>query len=177
MIGGAGHRSAGWRWIFYVNVPIGIAALFFGLRFLREHTEPSTGPFDLPGFLLSGFGLASIAYALNEGPRVGWAIPLVVGLGLGGLSRSPAGLRRDPHAAPDARAAAVPHRMFRATNMVMAFGMASFIGLTFVLPLYLQGLRGLDPLDSGLTTFPQAIGILISSQIAGRIYAGSGPGG
>ena len=69
------------------------------------------------------------------------------------------------------------HRLFRATNMVMAFGMASFIGLTFVLPLYLQGLRGLDPLDSGLTTFPQAIGILISSQIAGRIYGRSGPGG
>ena len=57
----------------------------------------------------------------------------------------------------------------------MAFGMASFIGLLFVLPLYLQGLRGLDPFDSGLTTFPQAIGILISSQIAGRIYAAVGP--
>ena len=67
------------------------------------------------------------------------------------------------------------YRLFRATNIVMAFGMASFIGLTFVLPLYLQGLRGLDPLDSGLTTFPQAIGILISSQIAGRIYGRVGP--
>ena len=67
------------------------------------------------------------------------------------------------------------YRLFRATNIVMAFGMASFIGLTFVLPLYLQGLRGLDPLQSGLTTFPQAIGILISSQIAGRIYGRVGP--
>ena len=57
----------------------------------------------------------------------------------------------------------------------MSFAMASFIGLTFVLPLYLQGLRGLDPLHSGLTTFPQAIGILISSQIAGRIYPRVGP--
>ena len=59
----------------------------------------------------------------------------------------------------------------------MAFGIASFIGLMFVMPLYLQGLRGLDPLESGLTTFPQAIGILISSQIAGRIYPTSGPAG
>ena len=66
-------------------------------------------------------------------------------------------------------------RLFRATNLVMAFAMAGFIGLTFVLPLYLQGLRGLDPFHSGLTTFPQAIGILISSQIAGRIYPSIGP--
>ena len=66
-------------------------------------------------------------------------------------------------------------RLFATTNLVMAFGMASFIGLLFVLPLYLQGLRGLDPFESGLVTFPQAIGILISSQIAGRIYAKVGP--
>ena len=72
----------------------------------------------------------------------------MVGLGIGGLRRvRPPRLRRDPHD----RTRCWPcgcfrHRLFRATNIVMAFGMASFIGLTFVLPLYLQGLRGLDPL-------------------------------
>ena len=176
VIGGAITQSAGWRWIFYVNVPFGIAALFFGLRFLREHTEPSTGPFDVPGFLLSGFGLASIAYALNEGPRVGWSDPLVVGLGIGGVIAFALLVYVETHTPhPMLALRLFRHRLFRATNMVMAFGMASFIGLTFVLPLYLQGLRGLDPLDSGLTTFPQAIGILISSQIAGRIYGRVGP--
>jgi MFS family permease len=66
-------------------------------------------------------------------------------------------------------------RLFATTNLVMAFSMASFVGLLFVLPLYLQVLRGLSPLDSGLVTFPQAIGILITSQVAGRIYATVGP--
>jgi MFS family permease len=51
----------------------------------------------------------------------------------------------------------------------------SFLGLLFVMPLYLQLLRGQSPLTSGLTTFPQAFGVLISSQFAGRLYARIGP--
>ena len=66
-------------------------------------------------------------------------------------------------------------RLFRSANIVMAFGMASFLGLTFAMPLYLQSLRGLSPLDAGLTTFPQAVGILVSSQISGRMYPHVGP--
>lgn len=66
-------------------------------------------------------------------------------------------------------------RLFRASNIVMGLGMAGFAGLIFVLPLYLQNLRGLDAFESGLTTFPQALGVLVSSQIAGRIYGQVGP--
>lgn len=176
VVGGFLTETAGWRWIFLVNVPFGIVALAFGLRFLREHTEPTAGRFDVPGFVLSGFGLASIAYALSEGPRNGWTDPWVVGLGISGTIAFVLLVYVETHRPEPMLALRLfRHRSFRATNIVMAFGMASFIGLTFVLPLYLQGLRGLDPFESGLTTFPQAIGILISSQIAGRIYGRIGP--
>lgn len=176
VLGGLLTDTLGWRWIFFVNVPFGIAAMVFGVRFLREHKEPTAGPFDVPGFVLSGFGLASIAYALNEGPRIGWTSPLVVGFGVGGVVAF--GLlvyveTHQPH--PMLALRLLKLRLFRATNLVMAFAMSGFIGLTFVLPLYLQGLRGLSPLESGLVTFPQAIGILISSQVAGRIYPFVGP--
>jgi EmrB/QacA subfamily drug resistance transporter len=176
VLGGLITETIGWRWIFYVNVPFGALALAFGMRYLREHTEPTAGPFDVAGFLLSGIGLASITYAINEGPFIGWTNPWVIGLGIVG----PAAFAllvyvetHQPH--PMLALRLLKLRLFRATNVVMAFAMASFLGLTFVLPLYLQGLRGLDPLHSGLTTFPQAIGILISSQIAGRIYPRVGP--
>ena len=176
VLGGLLTDTAGWRWIFFVNLPFGIAALVFGLRFLREHTEPTAGRFDVPGFVLSGYGLAAIAYALSEGPRVGWTDPWVVGLGVSGTIAFVLLVYVETHRPQPMLALRLfRYRSFRATNIVMAFGMASFIGLTFVLPLYLQGLRGLDPLESGLTTFPQAIGILISSQIAGRIYGRVGP--
>lgn len=176
VLGGLLTETAGWRWIFFVNIPFGIAALAFGARFLREHTEPTAGRFDVPGFVLSGFGLASIAYALNEGPRVGWTDPSVAALGVGGVVAFVVLVYVETHRPEPMLALRLfRHRLFRATNMVMAFGMASFIGLTFVLPLYLQGLRGLGPFDSGLTTFPQAIGILVSSQVAGRVYGRLGP--
>ena len=176
VLGGLLTDTVGWRWIFFVNVPFGIVALAFGLRVLREHTEPTAGGFDVPGFVLSGFGLAGIVYALSEGPRVGWDDPWVVGLGVAGAA-SFAGLvwvetHRD---APMLALRLLRDRLFRTTNLVMAFGMASFLGLTFAMPLYLQSLRGLSPFEAGLTTFPQAVGILVSSQISGRMYPHVGP--
>ena len=67
------------------------------------------------------------------------------------------------------------NRMFRQCNLVSLFSTASFLGVTFVMPLYLQLLRGMTPLASGLTTFPQAFGIMVSSVLAGRLYARIGP--
>jgi hypothetical protein len=67
------------------------------------------------------------------------------------------------------------NHMFRICKIVGLISMASFLGLTFVMPLYLQLLRGRDALTSGLTTFPQAFGIMISSLVAGRVYRSIGP--
>ncbi len=176
VLGGLITDTIGWRWIFYVNIPVGVTALVFGLRYLREHTEPEAGRFDVPGFVLSGFGLASIIYALSEGPRVGWNSPAVVVLGIAGILSFVLLVWAETHKPePMLALRLLKDRLFATTNLVMAFSMASFVGLLFVLPLYLQGLRGLSPLESGLVTFPQAIGILVSSQIAGRIYGRLGP--
>jgi EmrB/QacA subfamily drug resistance transporter len=176
VIGGLITDTIGWRWIFLVNVPVGIAGIVFGWRYLREHTEPTAGPFDVLGFVLSGFGLGAIVFALNEGPRSGWTSPAVLGLGIAGMAAFGLLVYVETHHPHPMLALRLLHdRMFRNANVVMFFAMASFLGLTFVLPLYLQTLRGLDAFHSGLTTFPQAIGVLISSQIAGRIYGRVGP--
>ena len=71
VLGGWLVDNASWRWIFYVNVPIGIAAFVFALVLLREHTEPAAGRFDFWGFVCSGAGLALVLYALSEGPTYG----------------------------------------------------------------------------------------------------------
>ena len=176
ILGGLLTTSAGWRWIFYVNVPLGVAAFAFGASFLREHREPTAGAFDAAGFVLSATSLASIVFALSEGPRIGWTSPVVVASGLLGavagfaLVRTELRLER-----PMLALRLLEERLFRTTNLVSMFSIASFLGLTFVLPLYLQNLRGLTALESGLTTFPQALGVLASSQIAGRLYPRVGP--
>src|SRR5882724_918157 len=79
VLGGWLVDSASWRWIFYVNVPVGIATIVFALLFLREHTEPGAGRFDVWGFICSGGGLALVIYALSEGPTYGWtSVPVLV---------------------------------------------------------------------------------------------------
>ncbi len=176
VLGGLIVTNTSWRWIFLVNAPIGVIALWFGWRHLQEHRHPASGRFDIAGFLLSGSALALIVYALSEGPQSGWTSPVVVTTGTIGLLAAVVMTvveLRIP--SPMLELRLLGNRMFRQCNLVGLFSIASFLGVTFVMPLYLQLLRGMTPLASGLTTFPQAFGVMISSQLAGRTYARIGP--
>src|SRR5579859_3090213 len=176
VLGGWLVDHASWRWIFYVNVPVGIMAFVFALLFLREHTEPAAGRFDFRGFVCSGGGLALLLYALSEGPTYGWISPRVlisgsVGIALFALLVVIELGRRDPLL----RLRLFSDRMFRngILSMFTAFGV--LFGVLFLLPLFLQQLRGLSAFEAGLTTFPQAIGMVLMVQISGRLYPRLGP--
>jgi EmrB/QacA subfamily drug resistance transporter len=176
VIGGFLIEHLSWRWVFYVNVPVGLAVLVFGAVFLHEHREVSAGRFDVPGFVLSGAGLALVLYAISEGPVRGWASAPVVGAAVIGLSALAALVRvelRRPDPMLDLHL--LGDRLFRTSNAVCLFAYASFLGLLFVMPLFLQEARGASALSSGLTTFPEAVGVLLSSQLVGRLYPRVGP--
>ncbi|MEY2397983.1 MAG: hypothetical protein QOJ00_1157 [Actinomycetota bacterium] len=72
MLGGWLVTDVSWRWIFYVNLPVGALAFVIGFFYLREAREGIAGRFDLPGFVLSGGGLALTLFALSQGPEKGW---------------------------------------------------------------------------------------------------------
>ena len=176
VLGGLIVTDINWRWIFFVNAPVGAVALWFGARYLHENRHPATGRFDIAGFLLSGSALAMIVYALSAGPESGWSSPAVVITGVLGLIAAVAMAIVELRIRfPMLELRLLSNRMFRQCNVVSLFAMASFLGVTFVMPLYLQLLRGMTPLASGLTTFPQAFGVMVSSQLAGRLYKRVGP--
>jgi EmrB/QacA subfamily drug resistance transporter len=176
VIGGLITTHFDWRWIFLVNVPVSVAALWFAWRHLREHREPSARGFDVAGFVLSGAALALVVYALSEGWQAGWTSALVLGTGAAGLLCAALTVVVELRVQnPMLELRLFGDRMFRVCNGVGFFSMASFLGITFVMPLYLQNVRGLTPLSSGLTTFPQALGVMASSMIAGRLYMRVGP--
>ena len=172
VVGGYLVDQLSWRWIFIINLPVGLVTLVFGARLLREHLEPSSGLFDVPGFLLSAAGLATLLFALSSGPSAGWTSARVLAMGTAGALAIVALIvvetrRRDPILALRLFA----DRLFRVANVTSVMATASFLGLVFLMPLFLQQLRGLSALHSGLTTFPQALGVIAAAQFAGRLYA------
>lgn len=176
IIGGWLVTDVSWRWIFYVNLPLGVLGFLIGVFLLKEHREPTAGRFDIPGFLLSGAGLALVLFALSRGPEIGWKTVQVIGSGLTGILLFALLVYvelRVPH--PMLALRLYKERMFRNANIILTFSYGGFAGVLFLMPLFLQELRGLSALQSGLTTFPQAVGVMISSQIVGRMYQRVGP--
>lgn len=176
VLGGLLIDRLSWHWVFYVNVPIGIIVFFYGLLFLQEHREQDTKSFDLPGFLLAGIGLSLTMYALSEGSNYGWTSLDIVVSGMIGLACMVGFVfveLRSTH--PILNLYLFRNRVFRTGNWISLFSGAGFLGLLYAVPLFLQQARGVSALVSGLTTFPEAVGVLVATQIATRLYPTIGP--
>ena len=176
VIGGFLIERLSWRWIFYVNLPIGLGALVFGLLFLHEHREEGAGSFDIPGFVLAGIGFGSFMFAVGRGPVEGWTDPAVVGFGLTGVVALIAFILVERRvASPMVHLHLLSNRLFRNSLIVSMITSSAFMGTLFLMPLYLQEAKGVSPLQSGLTTFPEAIGVVVSTQVVARLYPRIGP--
>jgi EmrB/QacA subfamily drug resistance transporter len=176
VLGGLITDHLAWEWVFLVNVPIGLAALLFGLRFLPRDAPVDAGRFDAPGLVLAGVGLGALMYAVSEGPSRGWGSPEIVGFGSAGLVLLAAFVAwelRSPHPMLDLRLLRTP--IFRRSILVMVPATAGFLGLLYAFPQLQQEALGRTPTTSGLLTFPEAIGVMLGSQVVARLYPIVGP--
>jgi EmrB/QacA subfamily drug resistance transporter len=177
VLGGFLVTNLSWRWVFYVNLPLGIAAVAFGALFLERTGAIDAGRFDLPGFVLGGAGLGLLMYGISVGPLQSWSSPDVVATCVAGAALlcvfTVVELRTSK---PMVDLRLLSGRLFRSTNGVMFLAAAAFLGTLYLIPLYFQDARGLSALQSGLSTFPEAIGVMIGAQFASRlIYPRIGP--
>jgi EmrB/QacA subfamily drug resistance transporter len=176
-LGGLLVTWLGWRWIFFVNLPVG--ALVLGLLAIGIVPDVRTGrrqPLDLPGVLLASGGLVAITYGLVEGQRYHWgkvwsfvAIPLLIGAGVILLAAFLLAQARRQAGEP-----LVPFALFRdrnyalmsATNVIVSVGM---IGMALPLTIYLQSVLGFSALKAGLTMAPSALVSMFVAPAAGRL--------
>ena len=177
VLGGLLVTDLSWRWVFYVNLPIGAAAFVFGLLFLQHSAESRPGRFDLAGFLLSGVGLGMLMYGVSEGPDLGWGSATVLATVAAGLAALLGMVFVEMRTAePIVALRLLGNRLFRSANGVIVLGSIAFLGTLYVISLYYQDGRGLSPLQSGLSTFPEAVGVMVGAQLSSRVlYPWLGP--
>ncbi|MCL2732703.1 MAG: MFS transporter [Actinomycetia bacterium] len=173
--GGVLVQSAGWRAVFWVNVPAALAAVAAVALLAPETRSPARRPAGLAGQLLVLTGLGSLAAGIIEGPGLGWASPWTGGAmvlaaasatGLAFLSR---------HRPPPGPRLLRPGPVLAAlAGGVLAS--AALAGWLFLLTLYLQDVRGLPALRAGMVIVPMPAAMTAGSAVAGRVVARRGPG-
>ncbi len=177
LLGGFLVDFASWHWIFLINGPVGAVAITLAVLWLREERHAEPGPFDGAGFVLSIASVSLILYAVSSGPDNGWASPTTLGLLALGVAAGVVLIvveQRKSH--PMLALRLFADRLFRTVNLAAVTIYMGFFGMIFVLPLYMQTLRGYTAFESGVSQAPQALGIFLLSNLAGkRIYQAVGP--
>jgi EmrB/QacA subfamily drug resistance transporter len=178
IIGGWFVDDFSWRWIFYINIPIGLAALLLTVRLLPRDEPQPTDRLDGFGLVLLSLGLASFVYGLAEMSSTGGAtstnaiVPLLAGLALIAYFVRHALRHRNP---------LLDLRLFQrrsvaasgATTFLFAMGM---FGVMLLLPLYHQTVRGQSALMTGVYLLPQGLGAALTMPFAGKLTDQIGPG-
>jgi len=176
LAGGALVGSVGWRGIFWVNIPVGLAALVLTALFVPESRAPHPRRVDPVGQVLVIAALASVTYAIIEGPSSGWGSGKI--LGLFGLSA--AALTALIVYEPRRHEPLLDLRFFRSApfsgaTVIAISALAGFGGFLFLNTLYLQDVRGFSALHAGLLTLPLAVPTALFAPISGRMVGRSGP--
>jgi EmrB/QacA subfamily drug resistance transporter len=166
-----------WRVIFFINPPIGLAGVILGWRFLREKKSLVKPRFDLGGIITEVIGFGAILYAASIAASFGWTSPsTLVWFGIGAVGLILFGIielfvARDPLL--DLRLFA--NRIFLNASLLGYVSTIALFGAEFLLPIYLQALRGLTALQTGLILLPMAISGGIFVTLSGRMYDRMGP--
>lgn len=167
--GGLITQDLGWRWAFYVNVPIGVAITGVVLRSIRESRDPQAASVDLPGLLSFSFSLFLLTLGLISGSHRGWTSAAVAAELVGAAILFAAFLfieARSPR--PMLDLSVFRHRTYVGANLTsLAFAVCFLTMLTF-LPLYFQGGLGASPIKAGLLMLPMAIPLFALPRIVSR---------
>ncbi|AGL18969.1 DHA2 family efflux MFS transporter permease subunit [Actinoplanes sp. N902-109] len=178
VLGGLLVAGPGWRWMFFVNLPIGLAALVLAARLVPgdDHERERTLRLDGPGLALLPPGLVALVYGLSLAGQDGVALPRALLLAAGTLALAGYVV----HALRTRRTPLLDLRLFTGRGFTLAavntflIG-AALYGSMLLLPLYFVQARGMSPLTAGLALAPQAVGMAVAATPAGRWTDRYGP--
>ncbi|MDT0379168.1 MFS transporter [Streptomyces sp. DSM 42041] len=164
-----------WRWIFFVNVPIGLLIAFATPRVIRE-SERRPGRFDVIGALTSTLGMVSLVYGFIRASEDGWRDPVTLAAFAVAVVLLSVFLLVERRS----RQPITPLRMFRDRNRAGTYAMmlclaAAIFGMFFFLTLYVQNVLGFGPLAAGLAFLPVSAVIAVGAALASQLLPRTGP--
>jgi len=172
-LGGVLSEGPGWRWVFYVNVPISLLALGASFRLLSgaRRRAPLTD-FDTPGALLGTGGMLLLVYTLINAPDVGWGTTRTIVL----LATAVALLAAFAVNELRSRNPLMPLSIFRVKGLAAAdatwlIGIAGFFAMFFFLTLYMQEVLGFSPIQAGAAYLPVTFCLAIASGVSSQLFA------
>ena len=177
LLGGLISDHLSWGWIFFINVPVGIATLALGLWAISESRESSAPRrLDLPGVVLSSVALFGLTYSLIEGHDHGWTSPIILGGFLLAAALGLAFVWREQHTAePMVAMSLFRERVFSGGLIALIMWGFGIFGIYFFTSLYLQNVLGFSPTEAGAAFVPMALlmaaGAIASEGVARRIGA------
>jgi EmrB/QacA subfamily drug resistance transporter len=176
LLGGLLVQAVGWRSVFWVNIPVGIAAIVLTHKFVPESKAPHPRKFDPLGQVLMIATLGLLVFGIIEAPGHGWGSDLIIGCFAGALA-SGAGLiwweAHHPEPLIDLRFFRSP--LFSGAAIVSVCAFISAGGFLFLNTLYLQDVRGYSPLHAGVTLLPMAALMMVFGPLSGRLVGHRGP--
>ena len=175
VLGGALAEALSWQWIFWINVPIGVALIPLAHRRLAESRGPAAR-LDGPGLVLSGAGLLAIVWALVEAGAAGWGdqrVLAALAAGATALAGFVAWERRAP--APMLPLALFRSRPFAAASAVALLAYLGLFGALFLIGQLLQTGLGATPLEAGLGLVAMSGAMVVAAPVAGALCDRLGP--
>jgi EmrB/QacA subfamily drug resistance transporter len=176
IVGGLLVETVGWRGIFWVNIPVGLAALVLTARFVPESRAEHARKLDPVGQALVIITLAALIYGIIEGPGAGWTSPKIIACFCVSLAALAGLIGYEPRR----REPLIDLRFFRSApfsgaTLIAVFAFAALGGFLLLNTLYLQNVRGYSALQAGLYTAPMAAVTIIFAPLSGRIVGTRGP--
>jgi len=171
-IGGMLTQFLSWHYIFFINVPVGICAILLGGKVIPviTHHEKYVG-FDKAGALLIFTGLAALLFAVSEGQILGWNSPIIIGsLGLALITLGYFVWHELRIVDPLLELHLFRNRNFLMTNLILILVFFSFAGINYLLPFYLQYVKGYCISDAGLILTALSVALMVSGIISGILF-------
>ena len=169
-LGGLITESFTWRWIFYVNIPFGILGVILTLRVLTERMHRNPGRFDPVGAVLLGIGLVALTLGLSFGQEWGWNSPLLIGtLVVSILAIVTLVIIERRVSNPIIDFSLLKRRVFLSANISLILSFLALFAVSFMLPFYLEELRGFSTAEAGLLLTPLPLTIAVIAPFSGAL--------